>query len=260
MSKLEHKVPTFAEGTIVRKEIMQCVRDMALDEQNIRYYKYADGVIAGCTLVEENMKVGLINGMVKFAGHIYKLTTKAFVSYEPTDSLTILKLRFSPQITSKEYTHYTAELVLDTDATIKPHEMEMGRFKLKRGSRLRTDYKDFWDMATEYDTVNLIHVPQSACDKPTLSPAITRLFAQEAYNYLADNTLDSAFCTNALSGETLNRELIERYICNRLKQDYTGTMNNSKLHASLGEVLRIITRRSGLNKGRGRNGDVVVLN
>jgi hypothetical protein len=259
MSGLEYKVPTFAPGP-VRKEIMQCLRDIALDAQDIRYFEYTNGVIAGCALVEKDMKIGLVNGMVKFANRIYKLKEKIFVPYEPTDALTILKLRFSPQITNTEYTHYTADLVLDTDTTLKPHEMEMGRFKLKRGSRLRATYTNFWDMATEYDTVNLIHVLQSARVNPTLSPAITRHFAQEAYKFLADNPLDSAFCTHALAGgEPLSRELIERYVCNRLKKDYE-TMNNAQLHASLGKVLDLITGRSGVDKGLGHDDGIILIN
>ena len=267
--KFEYKVPTFAPGP-VRKEIMQCLRDIALDEQNVRYYKYTDGVISGCALVEEDMKIGLINGIVKFAGRIYKLKEKLLVPYEPTDALTILKLRFAPQSSHKEYTHYTAELVLDTDTVIKPHEMEMGRFKLKRGSRLRTVYVDFWDMATEYDTVNLINVPQAAVgnatNTTTLSPAITNYFAREAYGFFTNSTtnpnpLDIAFCTNILAdGRPINRELIEMYVCNRLEQKYTGKLSNIQLYETLGEVLNLITGRSVVDKGLGHDDGIILIN
>jgi len=245
----------------VTKELLQCLRDIAYDEQNLRYGEYSDGIITGCNLVEENMTIGLVSGMVKFGGRIYKLNKKTLIPYEPTDELTILKLRFNPQIASRDYIHYKAELILDTDAYIKPHEMEMGRFKLKRGSRLRTEYKDFWDMTTEYDTVNLIHIKQAAPIKATLTSNITRLFGLEAYPCISGNALDAAFCTQALgSGGGVNRILIEQYVCNRLGQTYNGTMDNERLYTALGEVLSLITGRAGVEKGHGHGDGILLLN
>ena len=259
MDKFEHKVPIFRPGPVT-KEIMLCMRDLALDDQNIRYHEYSDGIIAGCKLIEESMEIGLDGGIVKFAGRLYKLREKTLIPYEPTDDWTVLKLRFGPQIHDKEYLHYTAELVLDASLDIKPNEMEMGRFKLKKGSRLRTAYKDFWDMDTEYDTVNLLHVRQSARHKATLSPAITVHFAREAFRHLKDNPLDCAFCTACLeSGEPIKRELIERYVCNRLGREHEE-MDNSRLHEALSKVLDLIAGRTRGDLGKGHKREVIVIN
>jgi len=259
MAKLEYKIPTLAPGP-VKKEIMQCLRDLALDEQNIRYHEYTDGIITGCALFEENMKIGLLGGIVKFAGRLYKLKEKAGVSYEPTDAWTVLKLQFSTQVPHKEYTIFTAELVLDTKTELLPNEMEMGRFKLKQGSHLRTSYKDFWDMNTEYDTVNLLHVKQAAPYSPTLSPAITMHFAREAFPYLNGHPLDSAFCTACLAtGQPVSRELIQRYVCGRLEREYEE-MDNVRLHQGLAEILDAISGRARGDKGRGKKGGVMLIN
>jgi len=259
MSKLEYKIPVFGVGP-VKREMLIRLRDIALDEQNIRYHEYSDGIIAGCELIEEGMKIGLNHGLVKFGGRLYKLSEKALLPYEPTDAWTVLKLRFGPKIQHKEYEHYAAELVLDEDVEIKANEMEMGRFKLKKGSRLRTQYKDFWDMVTEYDTVHLIQVKQAAMYESTLSPAITMHFAREAFSYLESNPLDIAFCTACLSmGEPISRELIIRYVCNRLSHDYEQK-SNLELHKALAKVLdRISGKLSG--DAQGRRGDgVLVIN
>lgn len=259
MANIEYKVPTFAPGP-VKKEIMLCLLGLSLDEQDIRYYEYTDGVVSGCNLVEDNMKIGLNLGVVKFAGRLYKLREKVLIPYEHTDSWSILKLRFSPQIPHREYTHFTAELVLDTDLDIKPNEMEMGRFKLKKGSRLRTEYKDFWDMATEYDTVNLIHLNYSARQRSTISHVITTHFAREAFPHLSDNALDCAFCTCCLSGgEGVSRELIESYIANRLGREHKE-LDNVALHSALCEVLSLITGRARTDMGKGRGRGVMLIN
>ena len=155
---------------------------------------------------------------------------------------------------------YSAELVLDTNTALLPNEMEMGRFKLKKGSSLRTSYKDFGDMKTEYDTVNLIHVNRSARYAPTLSPEITTHFAREAFPYLNGHSLDDAFCTACLqTGEPLSRELITRYICNRLEWDYKE-MDNLSLHRGLAEALDMITGRTRRDHGRGKPVGVMLIN
>ena len=115
-------------------------------------------------------------------------------------------------------------------------------------------------MATEYDTVNLIHVRQAARHSYTLSPAITRHFAKEAFQYLNDNPLDSAFCTACLmTGEPVGRELIERYICSRFNQNYKE-MSNTQLHEGLAKILDRISGRARGDKGRGHQGGVMLIN
>ena len=259
MSRLEHKVPAFVPGPL-KKEMMVCLRDIALDEQDIRYYQYTDGIVMGCDLAEESMKIGLINGIVKFGGRLYKLKEKTLVPYKPTDEWTVLKLRFGTKLPDKEYIHYAAELVLDANMEIKPNELEMGRFKLKKGSRLRTVYKDFWDMVTEYDTVNLVHVRQSAPHFSTLSPAITINFAREAFRYAGTNPLDAAFCTACLASEaTIGRELITRYICTRLDRKY-GEMSNVELYEGLADILALISGRARKDLGKNQMGGVLLIN
>ena len=243
----------------VKKEIMLCLRDIALDEQNIRYHEYTDGIISGCRLVEESMKIGLLNGIVKFAGRLYRLNEKALISYEPTENWTVLKLRFNPQTKHREYIHYTAELALDENFDIKPNEMEMGRFKLKKRSVLRTEYTDFWDMVTEYDTVNLIHVKQSLGHTHTLSPVITRHFAKEAFRYLKENPLDFAFCTACLAaGEPVSRELIQQYVCKRLNRDYKE-MSNTELHEALSDILDIVSGKEKKEEGKAQNEGIMFI-
>jgi len=259
MGKLEHKVPTLSPGP-VKKEIMQCILGIALDEQNIRFHDYTDGIVMGCGLIEDNMTIGLVGGIVKYAGRLYKLTERMFVPYDHTDEWAVLKLKFSPRLLHKEYIHYTAELMLDTNIAILPGEMELGRFKLKKGSRLRTQYKDFWDMCTEFDTVNLLYVNHAARHQPTLSPEITTHFAREAFAHLGDNCLDAAFCSVCLSsGDAVGRELITQYVCNRLKLEYKE-MDNARLHSALGEILDSITGRAHNDSGKGHRDGVLVIN
>lgn len=237
----EHRRPVFPAGALT-KEVLCSLRNIAAVEQDIRYSEYSDGIVSGCELVEENMRIGVRGGVVKFAGNLYMLGEKMTVPYQPTESWTILKIRFGPQINDREYTLFQGQLALDGNLQISRGEMELGRFKLKQGSRLRTKYKDFRDLMTEYDTVDIVNVRQAAPQAYTLSPVITAFFAREAYAFVTE-PVDIAFCTQCLaSGEPVRRELIIRYVCRRRGGEY-AEMDNAELHRHLSDILDEITGR-----------------
>jgi len=245
----EHKIPQFTPKRILSREILLSVRDIAYQEQAVRYAGYCDGIIAGCELFEEEMRIGVKNGLVKFGGRLYVLTEKMELCYQPTDEWAMVKIRFGLQIPSKDLVYYTGKLVLDNGLGMQSNELELGRFKLKKGSRLRTDYINFRDMETEYDTVNLLHVVQAAPVEATVSPKITRLFAQEAFPFLNDNPMDISFCSICLSTEqAVSRDYIQWYISRRMNTDYRP-LDNIKIHRSLSEILEAI-RTGGALGGR----------
>lgn len=234
----EYKVPLFVPGPL-KKEILLALRDLTWSEQVIRYLDYTDGIVSGCEFYEDNMRIGIRGGIVKFGGRIFLLKEPVSVPYEPTDAWTILKIRFSPQVPDRNYEFFTGQLVLDQNTQVLPNELEMGRFKLKAGSRLRSDYKDFADMQTEYDTVNLACVKQAERKQTTLAPAITVQFAREAYACIKDNALDAAFCGDCLKGDALPREYIQQYVAARLNRPY-AEMEQLQLYEALEQVLHMI--------------------
>ena len=105
------------------------------------------------------------------------------MKYSPTEEYALMKLIFEPPILTENFLQRNVRIILSADMTLAKNEMELCRFKLKKGAILRTKYTDFFDMATEFDTVNLINAPHSAVGGSTLSPAILRTFALEAKNF-----------------------------------------------------------------------------
>ena len=231
----ECKVPLFNPAPL-RKEILESMRDLAVKEQAARYGEYSDGILAGCGLFEEDMKIGVAGGLVKYAGRLYVLPRRDSVPYKATESWTVLKIQFGGEKLSRDFCTFEGRLALDEDTNILPNEIELGRFKLKRGSRLRTDYVDFHDMETEYDTVNPINIPFAGVGEHTLSPVILTHFAREAYPY-ATEPLDVAFCSCCLANSgIMSRESIRLYLWRRMGID--GVMfDNRGLHSNLADVL-----------------------
>ena len=248
----EYKLPLFNPAPL-RKEILENMRDLAVMEQHARYSEYSDGILAGCGLFERNMNIGVKSGLVKFAGRIYVSTGQDNVVYSATDDWTVLKIRFGNEEKSRDFKSYKGELVLDEKTAVLPNELELGRFKLKKGSRLRTSYIDFQDMETEYDTVILIHVPYAGFGESTLSPTILLNFAREAYP-LATNPLDAAFCTSCLAGSGfMSREAIHQYLWRKLGGE-NKQFNNKELHQYLAYLLsdlKGLARHNGDNPPEG---------
>ena len=230
----ECKVPLFNPAPL-RREILESLRDLALGEQTARYGEYSDGILAGCGLFEQDKRIGVTGGLVKFAGRIYALSAKTGLPYNASDKWTVLKIRFGAEELTRDFRIYKGDLALDDNVNILPNEMELGRFKLKLGSRLRTQYADFADMDTEYDTVNLIHIPFAGIGEPTLSPVILSHFAREAYPF-AQEPADVAFCTACLaSGGVMSRESIRMYLWRRGREQ--KMYGNRELHHHLADAL-----------------------
>ena len=231
----EHKIPTFNPAPL-RKEILETMRDLAVKEQSARYGAYSNGILAGCGLFERGMRVGVEEGIIKFAGRVYVLDQPESVPYQSTDAWTVLKVQFSGEKNTRDFQTFIGQIVLDANPNILPNEIELGRFKLKHGSRLRTNYTDFQDMETEYDTVNLVHVPYAGISEPTLSPIILIHFAREAYPFATD-PLDLAFCSACLAGSgVMSRESIRLYLWRR--SEIEGPMfDNRELHSHLANAL-----------------------
>lgn len=239
----EYKIPLFNPAPL-RREILENMRDLALQEQKARYADYSDGILAGCDLFESSMNIGVTGGLLKFNDRVYTLNKRASVPYRPTDEWTVLKIQFGGEEKSRDFLRYTGQLALDENTNILPNELELGRFKLKQGSRLRTVYSDFQDMETEYDTVNLINVPYAGLGEPTLSPVILSHFAREAYPHLKES-LDAAFATCCLANNgIMSRESICLYLRKRLYLPYKD-FENRELHKYLANIL---AEMKGLDK------------
>ena len=136
--------------------------------------------------------------------------------------------------------------------------MEICRFKLKKGAILRTDYTDFFDRATEFDTINTINAPHAAPHGSTISAEITKHFAESAKNFELESE-DFNFCLSALSGKIISAEQIAFYIERRLKINLPDKKNQT-LYDNLCLILQDIQggRRREIIGGKNRRREIIV--
>ena len=146
------------------------------------YADHTDGLLKGCEIHAEDGRLVIGKGMLKFHDFIYLMMEEERVDYQPKNRWQMLKAEFSEDETNLDYKAYCVRFFLDEELELGENQMEMCRFYLREGSALRDSYKNFADMSTEYDTVNLICATVAGIGEKTLHPVVVKQFGEEIWN------------------------------------------------------------------------------
>lgn len=254
-----NKIPFFERGRILKLEMLENLRDFPRDFINTMYQDFCNGILTGCEIEANSDYIIVKPGMVCYNHIIYILKECIKVPYTSTGSMMLLKIRFLGENRSKDFLSYTTQVFLSQDLVIKQDEMELCRFKLKEGARLRYDYISLEDFETEYDTINRIHVPFAARYKSTLMPELIKYFSKQAIEYGQNNPLDSSFCINALQNDgKVSREVLIAYINSKLQVDSTE-YTNQMLYEALVNILNSIKLGQSSYDNKGKRGRRILL-
>ena len=240
--------PLFARGRILKKEMLENLRDFPRDFFDIYFADYSDGVIAGAEVIIGDGQITIGKGIVKHDQCLYLLEDNLQVSYFNANKEILIKVRFFPEETGGDFSSRSTEVFLDDDPEIALDQMELGRFKLREGAALRSDYTDFFDFATEYNTINIIHAPYAAPGLATLNPTILRYFAKIVLKSNSSNGYDLNFAMNCLSQKPLDRELIQYYLVNRRGLEYQD-FSNIEIYRHLTLIVKEL--ESGIKQQQG---------
>ena len=230
----EQKYPQLERLHILRTETLCSIRDRAFDGLQLFLKNYSDGIVNGCELKTTKKSITLTSGIILHNNFLYFIKDEMSIDYAPTEKYVMLKIVFLPEILSENFLQRDVKLVLSEmideenseEKNLADNEMELCRFKLKSGAILRTNHTDFFDFATEFDTINFINVPYADKNFSTLSPEIIFEFVNEAKDYELE-TEDFIFCQNALSGKIISAEQIAFYIEHRLKIELPDKKNQT---------------------------------
>ncbi|MGC5327310.1 DNA and RNA helicase [Brevibacillus sp. SYSU BS000544] len=228
--------PHFLKGRILKKEMLENLRDYPRDFTEILFQDFSDGIITGADVLVGDDSLTITKGIVKHQGRIYILANECQLCYTNSGKETLLKIRFKEEQSTSDYTYYETEIALDERVQIHTNEMELARFKLKEGAQLRSQYQSFGDLATEFNTLQLIHVEYAGYERSTLHPAILRYFATEALQAGASHPYDISFAMQCMQQGTVDRQLILYYVSNRLGSGFKD-YSNLQIHKYLGIIL-----------------------
>jgi len=237
---LHNRYPMFTKGRILRLDMLEELRDYPRGMMDILYADLSSGIVAGAEIrLEENM-LCITPGIVKFAGRLYMLKEEFRQPYHETGVLSVLRLRFHPELRNQDYVDFPAEVVLDGSMAEPDCELELARFKLKPGARLRDDYESFADHATEYNTLNRIHTPYASIGNSTFWPGALRYYAEAVLRAGGGQPHDYAFAMQVLGSERpVSRNVIQHYIGLRLGMGYRE-YDYAQIHKYLNRILNDI--------------------
>lgn len=254
----EQKYPQLERLHILRTEALCSIRDRAFDNLPMFLANYGDGIVGGCRLTTTKTSITLGKGLILHENFLYVIKEPMSVDYSPTEEYALMKLIFEPPIKTENFLQRNVRVTLTDDMTLAGNELELCRFKLKKGAVLRTEYTDFFDRVTEFDTVNVVNAPYASVGGSTLSPEILRDFATEAKDFSLDAE-DFSFCLAALSGKILTVEQIAFYVERRLKIEL-AERDNQTLYDKLCLILQDIKngRRREIFTARRRRKEIMI--
>jgi len=230
--------PLFSSSRILRREMLEAITDYTFKFGELLYEGYSDGILSGCNLTTTADTITVHPGIICYSKKLYLIIEPFSVNYYPTNTTCLLKIKFEDEVRTESLIYREITTELTESQEIINGEIELCRFKLQEGAKLRSDYVDFYDRGTEYDTLNTIHVPYSTKVRSTLHPDILQNYAREALRIPKLSDLDMSFCFLALNAQMpIQREVISAYVRKKLdikEENYS----NSELFNYLCQVLK----------------------
>ncbi len=251
--------PLFEDKKILTKSMLESLRDYPRSLFGILHQDYSDGILSGCGLSVRAEKLWVEPGIL-YRGRVpYLLEEPYGLEVEADGKETYLKICFEDRISGSQQEEYRSCLYLDGKAPDVEREMELARFKLQPGARLRDVWTDFEDYSTEFDTINRIHVPYAAPKRSSIFPEVLKSFARELLVSPGKEPWDAAFCMNALQTErAMPYEAVETYVNLRLERQRSG-YTNKEVYDSLKQILAEARGKGRSPAAAGREGRKMLL-
>lgn len=248
---MENLYPKFERNRILKKEQLMAIRDRCFGYLETEYLEYGEGIVTGCRIQVEGYELVVGPGMLKCGEFIYLLEEER-IGYEPKEGVQYLKLRRKGEKDLPDGAVYEMGLVLEMSGSREEYEYELCRFHLREGARLRQEYTDFYDMGTEYDTVNVIHGSWSGLGGKGIAPSVTRQFAEELLRRERLEAEDYGFACQCLCQRgAMPLKVVETYIQRRTGEASAGRQRVYEMLCRILEEAGGTRRRTG-GSGKGR--------
>ena len=240
----QNTYPVFEAKRLLKKEMLENLRDFPRSLFRLQYQNYSDGILAGCDIKGTQTGLTILPGILCYKGVPYFLDEPYHVPCRAEGNLVYVKVHFWDKAIGTSGEEFFSQVMVDEQEPDAEQELELARFKLQPGARLRSEYVDFYDHETEFDTVNRIHVPYAAPGHPGIWPRILKSFAREMLRHPVTNPWDQAFCFSCLQlNEAMDYEAIRAYLNSRPGQEREYT--NTQIYSALKSILREAGGRGG---------------
>lgn len=250
---VEQVFPIFEEGRILKKDTLDMIRDYAPEYLAILGQSYGNGVLGGFLVSGSQGNILVGPGVLKDGDSYFIMKEPAVLPCESYGSKTRIILKKAETQILPDYRIERYSLALALEEGTEPGEFELGRFCLEKGARLRTgkDYKDIYDLATEYNTLNIIHVRYASENGSTLSPCICKMYAKAILVSSKLEPIDIAFAVTCLNSRQISAELMKQYLCSKGRGSDPGE-DNFQWYQRLLQIYSQLMRGNEIQKPPGR--------
>lgn len=232
------RIPIFTEGNILTGEMLEEMKEYMVGFAKLSYIEYGKGILKGCNLTAADSHITLHPGIVICFQEPILITVPVEIPYDPVNRWTALKLEVDKEYESRSWSVRNMSLNLTEDLETKENTIELCRFRLQKGAKLRTEHREFKDCNTEFDTINQIYSEWAAYKETSFSPEILRNYAEELMKSEITNPLDMVFVQQIFNnhGEPLERKAIQMYLSQRLGEA-VQEWSNVEIYNRLAKVL-----------------------
>lgn len=237
------RIPIFERGSVLTYDMLEQLKVYLMQISSVEYLDFSDGIICGCRITMSDGIIYLGSGLVAFNDNLIVISEDMQLQVEPSNELQILVLNIGNKYREMNFEVIDVQLECTKESDISSNKLELCRFRLQHGASLRNQYKDFFDMGTEYDTIDETYARWASVSGDTLSARVLNGFANGMLKLNTKNQYDIDFIGKLLTldGHSMNRQAILYYLSNRLERPYRE-MSPHDMYLGLCEVIK---RQSG---------------
>lgn len=239
--EMQNLYPLFERNRILKKELLWSLRDYSFSHVQLEYQEHGEGILRGCMIKVKGDQLVVGPGIIKYGQFICLMMEEERIYYKPCEQVQYLKVSIEIDRTSVDFIKYQIGLYLDFNEPRNENEFELCRFNLRSGAVLRDQYKNFFDMETQYDTINLIHADWAALGGKALSPSITRYFAENVLMSENSKPEDCSFAYLCLSqAGAVPSAVLSRYVSKRIGCQPETVAKNQEIYEAMCGLIKMI--------------------
>ncbi len=254
----EYKKPLFQKGRVLKKEGLDALRDFPSGMAEIFFKGWSDGILAGFDISYQKGTSGKGQIIVSDGAVLYKeniiMADQEIIPFEEFDKQIIIKLYIFPVVNTEDFDIYPLEICAEEEGNNNNNGLELGRFRLSQGARLRKEYQDMQDFHTAYNTLDITNVPYAGPGGVTVSPVILQVFYRMLLSSRTSRESDISFALMCLGRPPVPKECLLHYISNRLGIPYKE-MGQSGIYKYLVQIAG--TGNTGRRQVKGKEGPAV---
>lgn len=234
-----YRMPIFQDGSMLTKEMLEQLKYFSVTLGDLTFANYADGIISGGEITGDRAIVNIDRCMIKYGQYVLFIPDRTSITLQSTSNLQVVKLVVRDIEKGSSFESIPIEIQIEQDKEDSKNGIELFRVQMQDGARLRSQYVDFFDMNTRFDTLNLIHSQWAAYGEQSIHPKILEQFYREAIACHGKEMVDHAFLMQIgnLQGRACERKLIEYYLDEKIGHS-AKRRTNEEIYKDLCKALR----------------------